>query len=134
MGASADRGTGVDGLAVNATSPLSDSVVAGPVSRVVVSFTQQLDLSLINETTVSLERLAGVPDEMGGPPTGARIRATLSVPEGNGSTLLVTPDVPLVAGDYRLRLRGSGPAALADVNARGLGADYSFSFTVEAAP
>jgi len=38
------------------------------------------------------------------------------------------------AGTYRLTLRGSGGGALADVDARALGNDYRWEFTVDGAP
>ena len=37
-------------------------------------------------------------------------------------------------GTYRLTLRGTGGGALADVDARALGNDYSWEFTVDSAP
>jgi hypothetical protein len=52
---------------------------------------------------------------------------------GNPRVLLITPRAPLAPGSYRVTLRGSGGAALADVSAEilGAGSDYSLNFTVD---
>jgi len=57
--------------------------------------------------------------------------ATLA--EQNTEVLLITPDTALGAGVYRVRLRGTGAAALADVDAKVLDSDAAFVFTVESA-
>jgi hypothetical protein len=129
VGASSTVGAGA--FAVSATSPLKDSVVPTPVTRVVISFNHEIDQSLVNDTTVSLERVASASDPMNTSAANVRVGAALSVPEGNSSTLLITPSAPLANGDYRVTLRGTGGAALADVNAQGLAADYTLSFTVD---
>jgi methionine-rich copper-binding protein CopC len=122
---------GAGAFAVSATSPLAASVVSSPVARVVISFSHEVDLSLVNDTTVSLERLADVSETMDNSAANVRVSAALSVPQGNTSTLLITPSAPLANGTYQVTLRGTGGGALADVDAQGLGTDYSFSFTVD---
>src|SRR5207302_925839 len=54
--------------------------------------------------------------------------------EGNPRVLLITPRRALGAGRYRLTLRGNGGGALADVDARVLGDDYTREFTVDTTP
>ena len=44
-------------FAVVATFPEDQAVVVPPVARIVVAFSDELDISLINDTTVRLERL-----------------------------------------------------------------------------
>jgi hypothetical protein len=89
----------------------------------VVTFTQDVDASLVNETTVTLSASAATR-------SGAR-RAALAA--NNPAVLLITPRAALDAGSYRITLRGSGGGALANMNAATLGADASIAFTVERA-
>jgi hypothetical protein len=117
-------------FAVQATAPADAAVVAAPMAQIVVAFTREADASLVNDTTVQLERIdtgaqAAVPETL---PIAAAIAA------GNASVLLITPRAPLGAGVYRVTLRGTGGGALADMNAATLGVDTSFKFTVERAP
>src|SRR6202171_177339 len=114
-------------FAVAATSPEDQSRVVGPVTQIVVAFNHEVDASLINDTTLRLERLTAD----AAAPSGS-ISARLA--EGNPSVLVIIPRSALGAGTYRLTLRGSGGGALADVDARALGNDYSWEFTVDSAP
>ena len=114
-------------FAVAATSPADQARVAGPVLQIVVAFNHEVDASLINDTTLRLERLTA-----DGAAPGGVISARLAA--GNPSVLLIIPHSALGAGTYRLTLRGTGGGALADVDARALGSDYSSEFTVDTAP
>lgn len=114
-------------FAVAATSPEDQSRVVGPVLQIVVAFNHEVDASLINDTTMRLERLTA-----GAAAPSGSISARLA--EGNASVLVIIPRSALGAGTYRLTLRGSGGGALADVDARALGNDYSWEFTVDSAP
>jgi hypothetical protein len=117
-------------FAVQATAPVDEAAVAAPVRQIVVAFTHEADASLINETTVLLERIdTGAPAAV---PETVPLAATLAA--NNSSVLLIAPHVPLDAGVYRVTLRGTGGGALADMNAATLRADTSFKFTVERAP
>ena len=98
-----------------------------PVARIVVAFSHELDASLINDTTVHLERLGTDAPEPPGP-------ISMRLAEGNPRALLIIPRGALAAGRYRLTLRGSGGGALADVNAHALGIDYVSEFIVDIAP
>jgi hypothetical protein len=128
-------------FAVQTTAPLGDAGVKGPLPRIVVTFTHDVDASLVNETTVTLERMEGAESESpsGGTaqraPAGAaqRVSAAGALAPSNPSVLLITPSSALVSGIYRVTLRGSGGGALADLDARPLGSDISFEFTVEPA-
>jgi|HubBroStandDraft_1064217.scaffolds.fasta_scaffold00041_37 hypothetical protein len=117
-------------FAVQVTAPVDEAVVAAPISQIVVAFTREADASLINDSTVLLERIdtgaqAAVPATV---PVAAAIAAS------NPAVLLITPRAPLDAGVYRVTLRGTGGGALADMNAATLSSDASFKFTVERAP
>jgi hypothetical protein len=118
------------GFAVQATAPVDEAVVTAPVAQIVVAFTRDADASLVNRTTVMLERIdtaaqAGAPEQM---PLAAALAGK------NAAVLLITPSAALDAGVYRVTLRGTGGGALADMNASTLGRDISFKFTVERAP
>jgi hypothetical protein len=114
-------------FAVAATSPEDQSLIVGPVPQIVVAFNHEVDASLVNDTTMRLERLTAGATAPSGP-----ISARLA--ESNPSVLVIIPRSALGAGTYRLTLRGSGGGALADVDAHALGNDYSFEFTVDSAP
>ena len=114
-------------FAVAATSPEDQSLAVGPVRQIVVAFNHEVDASLINDTTMRLERLTAD----AAAPTGS-ISARLA--EGNPSALLIIPRTALGAGHYRLTLRGTGGGALADVDARALGIDYVCEFIVDITP
>jgi hypothetical protein len=127
-------------FAVQATAPQDKTSLTGPPARIVVSFTQEVDASLINETTVALTRV----DETEGVANDARSGATNDATNGeqriaadfalatlNRAVLLITPRAPLDPGVYRVTLRGTGGGALANVNSATLGLDDSFQFTVE---
>jgi hypothetical protein len=123
-------------FAVQTTAPLDQAVVTAPLRQVVVAFTREVDASLVNTTTVSLERL--VPGQSG-MDTAPAMDGAQSIPivaalaEQNSEVLLITPDTALDAGVYRVTLRATGGAALADVDAKVLDSDTAFVFTVESA-
>lgn len=113
-------------FAVAATSPPDHSHAATPPSELVLAFNHEVDFSLVNETTVALERLDA--------PQAAPVRLAFTLASGNPRSVRVKLPAALAPGSYRVTLRGAGGAALADVNAQQLGSDFSFVFTVDAAP
>lgn len=124
-------------FAVTVTSPDDQSVVPEPVPRIVAAFNHEIDSTLVNDTTVSLERLATVPDTTAMDSSDARLQKlpiATAVVNGNPRAMLITPHAPLGNGVYRVTLRGAGGAALADVSAGALDVDYSFTFTVDVSP
>lgn len=117
-------------FAVQGTAPVDEATVAAPIMQIVVAFTREADASLVNDTTVLLERINTAAPAAA--PEAVSISAAIAA--SNASVLLITPRAPLGAGVYRVILRGTGGGALADMNAATLGADTSFKFTVERAP
>lgn len=124
-------------LAVQSTTPRDSSMVNTPVRQIVVAFTQELDATLVNESTVTLERIR--PSALD-PETGAqadvaqeRIAVASALAAHNPAVLLITPTSPLPAGVYRVTLRGTGGGALANLSAATLGKDVSWQFTVAGA-
>jgi Bacterial Ig-like domain len=126
----------VEDFAVQDTVPGDKSTVTAPVSRIVVAFSHDVDASLVNDTTVTVERMGDAdfdPEAAATAQGGARLAITGVLASHNSAVLLVTPRTALRAGVYRLTVRGTGGGALADLNARTLRADRSFVFTVEPA-
>lgn len=130
-GAQNDGQAGADGVpfAVAATSPADGAHTAAATAELVVAFNHEVDFSLLNETTIALERTDAPPAESQAAP-----RLAFALAKGNPRTVRVKLPATLAPGSYRVTLRGTGAAALADVNAQPLGADYSFAFTVDTAP
>jgi hypothetical protein len=123
-------------FAVQTTAPLDSAIVKAPVKRIVVAFSQELDASLVNETTVGVARIAR-PEREGAAVDGAPVSAATTVPVSvglapkNPAVMLITPQTALGRGVYRATLRGTGGGALANLSATTLGADVSFEFTVD---
>jgi methionine-rich copper-binding protein CopC len=115
-------------LALTATWPAADARMARAPQQLVVAFSREIDFSLVNETTLSLEPLAPQGAVQVLPPMHYSLAA------GNPATVLMHPATPLANGTYRLHVRGTGPAALADLNGSALGEDAVVEFTVEATP
>ncbi len=119
-------------FAVQTTAPVDKSVVRTAPASILVSFTADVDASLVNSTTVTLERIDGPKSAVTG--DAQRIPAQSALAAHNSAVLVITPNTALAAGIYRVTLRGSGGGALANMNAATLGADSTFEFTVEPAP
>ena len=102
---------------VTASSPDNDSIVSMVLPNIVVAFNGDLDPSLVNTTNISLEQVT----------TAASIPFAVTIPRGDGAAMLISPRRPLESGIYRVTLHRD----LADMNARALGADYTFAFTVD---
>lgn len=114
-------------FAVQTTAPLDGATVEGAPARIIVTFTQDLDASLVNGTTVALERIRDT-----GEPLAVAVAGEAA--QSNPAVLLITPRKALIPGLYRATLRGTGGGALANLNALALGKDISFEFAVEPAP
>jgi hypothetical protein len=127
----------VQRFTVTVTSPDDQSVVTLQVPRIVAAFNHEIDASLVNDTTVSLERIDMMPDATAMDSADARAQQlpiSTAIVGGNPQVIVITPRTPLGNGAYRVTLRGTGGAALAGVSAGALGVDYSFTFTVDVAP
>ena len=115
-------------LALTATWPIPNMRLARVPQQLVVAFSREIDFSLVNETTLSLEQLAPQASPQVLPPMHYSLAA------GNPAAVLMRPAVPLANGTYRLHVRGTGAAAIADLNGSPLGEDAVVEFTVESAP
>jgi hypothetical protein len=113
------------GFAVTVTAPLDGDDVEAPIRTIVVAFNHEVDASLVNYTTVTLEALA---DGQAQP-----LAASAALAVSNPSSIVIQPATALAPGKYRVTVRGTGGGALADIGARPLGTDFSFVFTVSPA-
>jgi methionine-rich copper-binding protein CopC len=125
-------------FAMQTTAPVDKATVKTAPAQILVTFTQEVDASLVNGTTVSLARIdpesAAVNGGVVMPANGATVMpASARLAPMNPAVLLITPSTRLQPGVYRVTLRGAGGGALANMNAVTLGADTSFEFTVEPA-
>jgi methionine-rich copper-binding protein CopC len=118
-------------FAVQTTAPLDSAVVKAPVRRIVVAFSQELDASLVNETTVSVARLVDSEREGTAASVATAVPVSVGLAPQNPAVMLITPQTALERGVYRATLRGTGGGALANLSATTLGADVSFEFTVD---
>jgi len=114
-----------DAFAVTVTAPLDGDDVLAPIRMIVVGFNHEVDASLVNYTTVTLEALAD------GHAEPLPVSVTLAV--ANPSSIVIRPVTDLAPGQYRVTLRGTGGGALADIGAKALGSDVQFVFTVSPA-
>jgi hypothetical protein len=136
------------GLRVVTTSPLAGARMTESVAQIIIGFDRELNVSLVNETTVSLQRWSN--DTMTHTDLKS-VAATISVPPKNPTSILITSRTPLANGTYLLTLRGSGGGGLAGVDAKPLSStqmdaasesgeptatnrDFAMTFAVEMQP
>jgi len=125
-----------DAFTVTQTSPVDEAVMDPPVNNIVVAFNHEVDASLVNYTNLIIEQLpaGNTPEPVGDAAPIAHLPAYVALADGNPHAIVLTPVAPLLPGTYRVTVRGIGGGALADLNAQGLGSDYSFTFNVDASP
>jgi len=123
----APPGTAAAAFAVQTTAPLDKGVVSAPLPRILVTFTQDVDASLVNDSTITLERMAGAAE---GVARSVEPVAASTLAPNNPAVVMITPATALDPGVYRVTVRGTGGGALANMSARTLGSDLSFEFTV----
>ena len=123
-------------FSVTQTSPLDAAHMETPVNHIVVAFNHEVDASLVNYTTLTVDRVdaENAVESANGATQATHLPAYAALAEGNPNAIVITPVAPLLPGTYRVTVRGSGGGALADLNAQALGSDYSFTFNVDASP
>jgi hypothetical protein len=88
---------------VRATLPASGAVVSGPPLRVIVAFTEDLDPSSVNTTSMRLERIGSTE----GADAVSAVATVLSIPQGNQRAVMLTPSSALSEGTYRVVLESA---------------------------
>lgn len=126
---------GAPDLAASGDALLAVRTVSTSAMQIAIGLTRSVDASLVNETTVALEQSPGT--------AGARmVQARTDVSPHNAALIVVMPEQALEPGEYRLTLRGTGAAALADWNAVVIdgnedgipGGDWVATLTIGGAP
>ncbi|HEY5755352.1 MAG TPA: hypothetical protein VIU34_05985 [Steroidobacter sp.] len=123
---------------LTAVSPARDETVPSPVRDIVITANVELDTSLLQSNLIELRASGGDGNFDSGNeravPVDSAIRSDLP------TVLAITPRlVPLAADFYELRISGTDPVALADLQARPIdgdddgapGGDFVLRFTVE---
>ncbi|GFE80495.1 hypothetical protein GCM10011487_24950 [Steroidobacter agaridevorans] len=145
-GASNNTGTGAGGsgksrfelVELTAVSPARDEIVPGPVRDVVVTSNVELDATLLQSSVIELRASGGDGTFDSGNERAVPVDAT--VRSDRPSVLAITPRLaPLSADSYELRISGTDPVAMADLQARPIdgdgdgapGGDFVLRFTVE---
>lgn len=125
---------------LTAISPARNETVPAPVRDVVITSNVELDTSLMQSNLIELRASGGDGSFDSGNehdvPVDAVVRSNFP------TVLAITPRVaPLAADSYELRIRGTDPVAMADLQARPIdgdgdgapGGDFVLRFTVEMA-
>lgn len=126
---------GAPNVASSGDARLAVQTASASAKVISIALTRGVDASLVNATTVTLERTSGAAD-------ATVVRSRASVSDHNDALILLVPERALEPGRYRVSLRGTGPAALADWNAVVLdgdgdgnpGGDWSGTLTYGGAP
>jgi len=121
---------GAAAFEVRLTAPEDGARVRAPLDHLIVGFTREVDFSLVNASTIVLERLGSAGELL--EPFGLPLPLGYALALGDPSVVVARPLMPLGPGRYRVTVRGTGGGAVADLEAGTPGADFYFVFTVEA--
>lgn len=125
---------------LTAISPARDEAVPAPVRDIIITSNVELDTSLLQSNLIELRSSGGDGNFDSGNEREAPVDAT--VRSDLPTVLAITPRVaPLAADSYELRIRGTDPVAMADMQAHPIdgdgdgtpGGDFVVRFTVEMA-
>src|SRR5262249_33675158 len=89
-----------DAFAVTMTAPLDGDDVEAPIRTIVVAFNHEVDASLVNYTTITLESLADGQAQL--------LQSSASLAISNPSSIVIRPATELAPGRYRVTVRGTG--------------------------
>lgn len=112
---------------VSSLSPVPDSTLSQLPGTIMAVFDRELDASSVNGTTFIVERSGG--DGTFGDGNEVAVSGTVSVPAANPMTAVFDlGGVASVADTYRVRLIGTGPAVIQDLDANALDGEFAGSF------
>lgn len=123
---------------LTAVSPARDEIVPAPVRDVVIVSNVELDASLLQTNMIELRSSGGDGNFDSGNEHDVPVAATIR--SDPPTVLAIAPRLaPLAADAYELRISGSDPIAMADLQARPIdgdgdgapGGDFVLRFTVE---
>ena len=124
---------------VQATVPAATELASAPLGKLAVFFSAPVDGALADAGTFALEVLRPQAEPTGGYAWQPVVVSDIAVSVANPGVVILSIDPALRDGLFRLRVRGDGPTALADVYARVLdgdadgapGGDYIVAFEVK---
>ena len=125
---------------LTAVAPARDEIVPAPVRDVVIVSNVELDTSLLQSSVIELRASGGDGNFDSGNEREVPVDAT--VRSDSPTVLAIIPRLaPLAADSFELRISGTGPVAMADLQARPIdgdgdgaaGGDFVLRFTVETA-
>jgi hypothetical protein len=125
---------------LTAVSPARDEIVSAPVRDVVITSNVELDTSLLQSSLIELRASGGDGNFDSGNEREVPVAAT--VRSESPTVLVITPRLaPLAADSFELRISGTDPIAMGDLQARPIdgdadgapGGDFILRFTVEMA-
>ena len=127
-GAIDDRLPASGPIRVTSLSPVPDSVVDPAPTQIIAAFDREPDASTVNANTFILEASGG--DTTFGDGNEIRIAgASLTVPTTNPQTAVLDLSGILLTEDtYRVRLLGSGPSMILDLDANALDGEFGGAF------
>lgn len=127
-GAIDDRLPASGPIRVTSLSPVPDSVVDPAPTQIIAAFDREPDASTVNANTFILEASGG--DTTFGDGNEIRIAgASLTVPMANPQTAVLDLSGILLTEDtYRVRLLGSGPSMILDLDANALDGEFGGAF------
>ena len=114
-------------IRVSSLSPLPDSTVQDLPSAVTIVFDRDLDASTVDSTTVIVERSGG--DGTFGDGNEIILTGVVSVPTTNPRTTVIDlSGIASVPDTYRIRVVGTGPAVVQDLDANALDGEFGGTF------
>ncbi len=126
-GAVDDRRTSQEPVRVTSLTPEPGSVGPAPAT-VVATFDRELDVSTVNANTFLFEGSGGDGTFGDGNETAITAAAITTPPLAPASATFDLAGVTLDDDTYRVRLLGSGPSVILDLDANALDGEYSGSF------
>lgn len=126
-GAVDDRRTSQEPVRVTSLTPEPGSVGPAPAT-VVATFDRELDVSTVNANTFLFEGSGGDGTFGDGNETALTAAAITTAPLAPASATFDLAGVTLDDDTYRVRLLGSGPSVILDLDANALDGEYSGSF------
>ncbi|HWM28488.1 MAG TPA: hypothetical protein VNQ14_08525 [Woeseiaceae bacterium] len=127
-GAIDDRAPSGEAIRVASLSPVPDSELETPPDEIIAMFDRELDVSTVNAETFILEASGG--DGTFADGNEQQVAAAgITTPDMNpASATFDLAGVALADDTYRVRLLGSGPSVILDLDANALDGEFSGTF------
>ena len=124
-GAIDDRLPANDPIRVTSLFPVPDSVVDPAPTQIIAAFDREPDAATVNANTFILEASGGDATFGDGNEVSV-VAASITVPQANPqSAVFDLTGVPLADDTYRVRLLGTGPSVILDLEANALDGEFA---------